>query len=104
MRGLQRYTVLIAIGNMVIYVPIFLFLMMRAESSGIEPKIVTLLPWHFAGMLLNLLAIFATIQDLYLRDFPHPNSKLTWCLLIVFTGGIGWIVYIFKHALKPRPE
>lgn len=25
-----------------------------------------------------------------------------WLLLILMTGGIGWLVYVFTHALKPR--
>jgi len=44
-----------------------------------------------------------TLRDLYLRRFDSENAKVTWALLIVMTGGIGWLVYIFKYALKPRP-
>jgi hypothetical protein len=46
------------------------------------------------------IAVGLTIRDLYLRDFPHPNDKLTWCLL--FFTGIGWIVYLCEYAMKPR--
>ena len=95
MHGIQRLIVLLAIGNMAIYMPYF-FIQFLRNSPTIN------VPWHFAGMLLNLLAFVATIRDLYQRPFPNPNSKVTWCLLILCTGGIGLIVYVFKHALRPR--
>lgn len=53
-------------------------------------------------MAQNLLAFFLTLRDLYLRPFPGENDKVTWCLLILCTGGIGWLVYVFKYALHPR--
>lgn len=64
----------------------------------------SLLPFHFFGMLMNVVALVLTIRDLYLRSFPKENDKLTWHLLILLTGGIGWIIYVFKYARKPRPS
>jgi hypothetical protein len=55
-------------------------------------------------MGLIILALVFTIHDLYQRDFPTSNAKLTWLVLILLTGGIGWIIYIFRHALKPRGD
>ena len=67
--------------------------------------------WHkylpalgFIGAIWGWLCIALTIRDLYLRPFPNPNSKVTWTLLILMTGGIGWVVYLVKYALKPRPS
>lgn len=71
-------------------------------SHGIDVSPLAIFPAHFLGMVLNLAALILTIRDLYLRSFPNPNAKITWLLLILMTGGIGWIVYIFKYALKPR--
>ncbi len=102
MQGLQRIVVLLAIGNMVIYIPYFLILGIATSANGIQLNPMAIMPWHVAGMFLNLLALIATFQDLYLRPFSNPNSKVTWCLLILCTGGIGWIVYVFRYALKPR--
>ncbi len=62
-------------------------------------------PWHdFSfgmGLVQNVIAMALTIRDLYQRDFPHPNQKLTWGLLITWTV-IGWFIYLFKYAFKPR--
>ena len=100
MKGIERTIVIIAMTNMAIYMPCFFFLAIRMTPGFPSGMII----WHFAGMILNLIALVITIRDLYLRHFPNANSKVTWCLLITWTGGIGWIVYVFKHALKPRPE
>jgi hypothetical protein len=98
MRGVERCLVLAAIIYMAVYVPFFFM-----APGGFWGRWMTvILPLHFLSMLLNLIAIVLTIRDLYLRRFPTENAKLTWLLLILCTGGIGWLVYVFKHALKPR--
>jgi len=38
------------------------------------------------------------------RSFPRANQKVTWALLIVNTGGIGWLIDLFQYGLKPRPS
>ena len=99
MRGIERFLVLGALVYMAFYLP-FLVVMVSAEADEWLPVII---PCHALGMLLNLVAFVLTFRDLYLRKFDSENAKLTWALLILMTAGIGWIVYIFKHALKPRP-
>ena len=99
MRGLERFLVLGAVVYMGIYIPCFLI----AAGSRNPDMFHVITPFHLFGMFLNLVALVLTLRDLYLRKFESENAKLTWALLIVMTGGIGWIVYIFKHALKPRP-
>lgn len=96
-----RITILAAILYMVVYIPYF-FVQIYRMGKGVEVPLLAIMPAHFFGMALNLAALFFTIRDLYLRPFPNPNAKITWLLLILLTGGIGWIVYIFKYALKPR--
>ena len=56
----------------------------------------------FANVLLvlNFLALFLTIRDLYRRDFASLNSKVTWLLLIIGTMGIGWLIYLFKYVFR----
>lgn len=100
MKRIEKTIVFTAIANMLIYVPVFVTCVV---SKPLELPI-SLMTWHFGGMILNLAAIITTFRDLYRRPFSEPNDKLTWCLIILYTGGIGWLVYIFKHALKPRPE
>ncbi|NOX54609.1 MAG: hypothetical protein GXP27_09260 [Planctomycetes bacterium] len=96
-----RAVMIAAIAYMLGYVPYFLWQMYRvSDGATVSPHAV--FPAHFVGMALNLTALIFTVRDLYLRSFSDPNRKLTWLLLILCTGGIGWMIYIFKHALKPR--
>src|SRR5262245_16414079 len=60
------------------------------------------IPLHFPGMFLNLVSVTLTIRDLYLRPCPDANQKLTWLILILLTGGVGWLVYVSKYGIKPR--
>jgi hypothetical protein len=100
MTRIEKAIVFAAIIYMIIYAPYFLFQITRDTP----PHFVTIIPWHVIGMILNFAAIVATFRDLYRRPFSYPNAKLTWCLLILYTGGIGWLVYIVKHALRPHPD
>jgi hypothetical protein len=99
--GFGRKTILAAIVYMLVYLPYF-FVQAYRTSKGTELPLLIILVPHFFGMALNFAALVMTIRDLYLRPFPNPNTKRIWLLLILTTGGIGWIVYIFKYALKPR--
>ncbi len=101
MNRVEKAVVLGALLYMVLYIPYFLIQVFRIES-GIGVPLWAILTPHFLGMAWNLVALILTIRDLYLRPFANPNSKLTWLLLITYTGGIGWLVYIFKHAFRPR--
>ena len=99
MRGADRFFTLGAFVYMAVYIQSFLLF-----PWGLDPRdaFAVLVPFHLLCMLLNLLALVLTIRDLYLRRFDAENAKLTWLLLILCTGGIGWLVYVFKHGLKPR--
>ena len=74
------------------------------HDLGSEPPGPSSAPrWMLAlTMLLSLAAIVLIFRDLYKREFPNPNSKLTWVLIMAFTGGIGIVVYALRHALRPR--
>jgi hypothetical protein len=100
MKGAERAIVIAALVYMALYIPFF-FVQMDRESNGI-PISPFCFPLHFLGMALNFAAFIVTIRDLYLRPFANPNAKLTWLLLILMTGGVGWLVYVFRHALRPR--
>jgi hypothetical protein len=99
MRGLERFIVIWALVYTALYLPFFLVAdrLLRPDQF-----FAVLLPLHFLGMAQNLAALVLTIRDLYKRNLPTENAKLTWLLLILTTGGIGWLVYVFKYALKPR--
>jgi hypothetical protein len=106
MHGVERSLLLAAIIYMTIYiaflavfVPCYL---LPLQPHDYDPQIMLIFPLHFLAMLLNLVALVLTIRDLYLRSFPKENTKLTWLLLILMTGGIGWLVYVFKYALRAR--
>jgi hypothetical protein len=96
-----RITILGAMLYMLVYFPYF-FVQIYRMAKGVDVPLLAIAPAHFLGMALNVAALIMTIRDLFLRSFPNPNAKLMWLLLILLTGGIGWIVYIFKYALKPR--
>jgi hypothetical protein len=55
-------------------------------------------------MLLSIAAVVLIVRDLYKREFPNPNAKLTWLLIMAFTGGFGMLVYVFRHAVHPRTK
>ena len=97
---------------MIVYFPFFLLFGFLVEAHKRWGSVsddtlwiyfMILIPFHFLGMAQNFLALFLTLRDLYRRPFPRANQKLIWCILILMTGGIGWVVYVFRHALKPRP-
>ena len=103
MRGFERWFVLWSLGYMIVYFPVFfvvIFSTMATESNAFW----YIMPFHFLGMFQNLMALILTIRDLYLRRFPGENDKLTWLLVILLTGGIGWLIYVFMYALKPRAD
>lgn len=103
MGGIERLIVLGALMYMALYIPFFAYGCYAAATDSMNERLwIILVPLHIIGMILNLIALIVTIRDVYLRPFRHENDKLTWILVILFTGGIGWIVYIFRHALKPR--
>jgi len=66
------------------------------------PSMEALAPFHTFGMVMGIPLLVIFFHDLYKRDFADPNSKITWALAMLFTGGIGLFVYIFKHGFKPR--
>jgi len=97
MKGFER---LIVIGSFVNLVAFFSCTTWMSNQNDVSP--IPFLIWNIVSLLWNLSAYALTIRDLYLRDFPNSNTKLTWSLLMFWTGGIGWYVYLFKHAFKPR--
>jgi len=58
----------------------------------------------FVGAFFGMSAVVLVLRDLYLRDFRDANAKMLWTLAILMTAGIGLLVYIFRHAVKPRPH
>ena len=103
MSRFEKAIVITALVYMAIYVPYFLILA-ASGCLGVDVPLSAIFPFHLLGMALNFAALIVTIRDLYLRPFPNPNSKLTWLLVILYTGGIGWLVYLFRHAMLPRPN
>jgi Na+-transporting methylmalonyl-CoA/oxaloacetate decarboxylase gamma subunit len=51
------------------------------------------------GLILSCLAIY----DCARRDFPDPNTRAMWCLLIAILRLIGSIVYYFVVHRKNDP-
>ena len=99
MSKFERAFVLWALGYLAMYLVVAISFAVLLPADRFR----WLIPFHVLGIVQNLVALALTIRDLYLRPFPDPNSKLTWMLLIHWTGGIGWVIYVFRHAIKPRP-
>ena len=53
---------------------------------------------------VSFVALALTFRDLYLRQFDTPSAKLKWLLIIFYTLGIGWLIYVFRYALEPRSD
>ena len=51
------------------------------------------------GLILSCLAIY----DCARRDFPDPNTRAMWCLLIAILRLIGAIIYYFVVYRKNDP-
>ncbi len=89
-----------AVIYMAIYFPsavIFVILAPREMEAAV-------VPFHVAGIILNFSALVATLRDLYHRPFSKARHKWLWLLAILYTGCIGWLVYVFKYALTPLPR
>lgn len=75
------------------YIPCFLLFM---PSSFFE-----MLPFHLFGMVIGVPMLVIVFRDLYKRDFPNPNSKVTWAILmLMFWPSIP--VYLYKHGFRLR--
>lgn len=101
MTGLERKFVLWALGYTAICGVAFVSAIACPEPDS---AVKVLLPFHFLAMAQSFLALSLTVSDLYKRPFASPNSKLTWLLLILLTGGVWWIVYVLRHAITPRAD
>lgn len=97
MNAIDRGVVLAAAGFNIL---VALFAIAAAGNSSL----VGSLPGWVVGIgaVVSIWGLIVIVRDLYARQFENPNSKLTWLFVIMFTGGIGLIVYLIKHAWKPR--
>lgn len=55
--------------------------------------------WLIFGVLGLILFIWALL-DVLKRDFPNPNDKIIWILVIVLLGVIGPIIYLVAGRKK----
>lgn len=78
---------------MIAYIPCFSLLMPRYFHQ--------VMPFHILGMAIGLVLLIIVFRDLYKRDFPNPNSKLTWAILmLVFSPSI--VVYLWRYGFHPH--
>lgn len=101
MNRLERTIVLAALGNMAIYIGTMVVISIMSGTNPAPPG-SAFFAWAISVVLLNYAGLIVTIRDLYLRAFNNPNDKLTWLLLMMLTGGIGWFVYLWRHGLRTR--
>ena len=61
----------------------------------------TAILFGLASWVVTILAVL----DCARRDFPDPNTRAMWCLLMVLIGIIGVVIYyflIYRHNDPPR--
>jgi len=97
----ERFFAIWTIGYLSAYAPVFVAVIVTPDWRN--DFIKHLVPFHVLGMVQNFAFLFLMIRDLYKRDFPNPNSKLTWLLLILHVAPISWVLYLYKYGLRPRP-
>ena len=98
MNNVEKLIVFAAIASQAVFISEGLLRINGVLGYGSSP----LAPYVPVLFLVSFAALIITIADLYKRQFTNPNRKITWLLIIMLTGGVGWLVYIFKHAIKPR--
>jgi len=47
----------------------------------------------FAVMIFGIIFWLMMLIDVYKREFPNPNDKTVWVLIVVFAGILGSLVY-----------
>ena len=53
------------------------------------------------GLLVGS-SMATVLRDLCIRKLPEGVSKFRWFLLMVYTCGVGYYVYVFRYAWRPR--
>lgn len=79
-----------------VYVPVFIA---AAMTHRFDFKMM--LPFHLLGMVLGFVFIIVVVRDIYRREFPSPNQKITWTILVLmFWPSV--FLYLLKYGFKPR--
>lgn len=84
------------------YLVIYLCCFIGVGVSGNFPQhFYTIMPFHIFGMVIGIPMLIILFRDLYKREFPNPNTKVTWTILFLqFWPSIP--VYLYKHGFRPR--
>ena len=51
--------------------------------------------WHAVVVWIPMLPTFWSIWHIWNHDFPNPQARALWLVLVVFVPVIGGIIYIF---------
>lgn len=54
----------------------------------------------FAFLIFAVIIWVIMLVDCIKRDFPKPDDKILWVLVIVLTGWIGAVIYYFMIKRK----
>lgn len=93
MSTLEKSIVLSGLIYSAIYLPAFVFF-----SEG---RMGVFIPFHVLAMVSVIVVVALAFKDLYQRPFPTTSAKVKWLAFMLLFGPI-IIVYLFKHAFKPR--
>ena len=86
-------------------VPIYVVFcsMWFVRNGSVFPHFRFWLLIQFLFSLQNLVALLLTARDVQMRPSLTSDKKNIWLGLIFLTFGIGWVIYLWKYAFRPRP-
>jgi hypothetical protein len=93
MSTLEKAIALLGLVYSAIYLPVFVFF-----SEG---RMGVFIPLHVLAMVSVIIVAALAFKDLYQRPFSTTSAKLKWLAFMLLFGPV-IIVYLFKHAFKPR--
>lgn len=74
-----------------------------APENHVPGGLSTLFVLHSIGMFQAFALFLLTVRDLFRRSFSS-SERVIWLILFFYTGGICWMIYLFKYAFKPLPN
>jgi len=93
MSTLEKRIVLSGLIYSAIYLPAFVLFS--------EDRVGVFIPFHVLAMASIITVATLAFKDLYQRRFLSREAKLKW-LTFMLLFGPAIIIYLFKHAFKPR--
>ena len=95
MSRFEKFLALSGLVYSVMYIPAFVFF-----SEG---RTAVFVPFLVLAMASIIMVAGLAFKDLYQRPFPTAKGKLKWLVFMLLFGPM-IVVYLFRHAFKPRVQ